>query len=129
MDIRSPRYLADGRIDCEVNHPTYGWVPFTADKEDPEPHGRAIFAAAEQIGPAAYVPPPPPSDAELSRHIRSQRDAKLRDEVDPVVSNPLRWADMTAEQQQAWADYRTALLDVPQQAGFPHDITWPSKPE
>ena len=29
----------------------------------------------------------------------------------------------------AWATYRQALRDVPSQAGFPHDIVWPTKPE
>lgn len=28
----------------------------------------------------------------------------------------------------AWAVYRQALRDVPAQAGFPHDVTWPTKP-
>lgn len=28
-----------------------------------------------------------------------------------------------------WATYRQALRDVPQQAEFPHNITWPTKPE
>ena len=32
---------------------------------------------------------------------------------------------MTAEQAQ----YRQALRDIPDQAGFPTDITWPTKPE
>ena len=30
---------------------------------------------------------------------------------------------------QVWLDYRQALRDVPAQAGFPHTITWPTKPE
>jgi len=31
--------------------------------------------------------------------------------------------------QVAWATYRSLLRAVPQQSGFPHDITWPTKPE
>ena len=27
-----------------------------------------------------------------------------------------------------WEVYRQNLRDVPSQAGFPHDITWPEKP-
>jgi hypothetical protein len=50
-------------------------------------------------------------------------------EVDAMVSNPLRWADMTTEQQSLWTQYRTDLLNVPQQFGFPHGVTWPTKPE
>ena len=29
----------------------------------------------------------------------------------------------------AWSTYRQALRDVPQQAGFPVDITWPEEPQ
>jgi uncharacterized protein YbjT (DUF2867 family) len=29
----------------------------------------------------------------------------------------------------AWATYRQALRDVPAQAGFPDNITWPEVPE
>lgn len=28
----------------------------------------------------------------------------------------------------AWATYRQALRDVPRQAGFPENITWPEMP-
>jgi len=31
--------------------------------------------------------------------------------------------------KQAWAAYRTALRDVPDQPGFPHTILWPTQPE
>lgn len=39
------------------------------------------------------------------------------------------WAlsDQTMTQEQI--DYRQALRDVPQQDGFPLNITWPTKPE
>jgi hypothetical protein len=59
--------------------------------------------------------------------VRFERD-KLLLEVDTVVSNPLRWASLSTEAQAAWAAYRQELLDVPQQSGFPADITWPTKP-
>ncbi len=29
---------------------------------------------------------------------------------------------------EAWRTYRQALRDIPEQAGFPLDITWPVKP-
>jgi hypothetical protein len=61
--------------------------------------------------------------------IRSQRDRILVTVVDPLVSNPLRWGDLTAEQQQAWTAYRRVLLDIPQQAGFPANVIWPTEPK
>lgn len=58
---------------------------------------------------------------------RSRRD-RLLEEMDAFVSNPMRWSSMNEDQHKAWADYRQALLDVPQQAGFPNDIEWPVSP-
>ena len=66
--------------------------------------------------------------AKAADQVRAARDHRLATEVDPVVTNPLRWADLTPTQQQAWADYRTALLNVPQQPGFPFEVVWPEKP-
>lgn len=33
----------DGSIDCEINHPVFGWIPFTARANDIELHGRIIY--------------------------------------------------------------------------------------
>ena len=64
---------------------------------------------------------------ELENTTRFERDNLLKD-VDAVTSNPLRWAELTSDKQAEWSTYRQALLDVPQQSGFPHDITWPTAP-
>ena len=60
--------------------------------------------------------------------VRQARDNLLSAVVDPMASNILRWNAMTVETQQLWAAYRQALLDIPSQAGFPTDVTWPTKP-
>ena len=44
MEYRNAVLNDNGTIDCEINHPDLGWIPFTADPDDPEEHGRAIFA-------------------------------------------------------------------------------------
>jgi len=49
--------------------------------------------------------------------------------VDPLVSNQFRWDDLTPEAQAALKDYRRALLDVPQQDGFPQNVVWPVNPQ
>jgi len=54
--------------------------------------------------------------------IRSERDDLLKQ------SDWTQVADAPVD-AQAWADYRQALRDVPQQSGFPADIDWPTKPE
>lgn len=61
MQIRNPIYTADGRIDCEINHQKYGWVPYTASGASTDPDEKAIFDAAFDVNPAPYVAPPPPT--------------------------------------------------------------------
>ena len=63
--------------------------------------------------------------------IREERAFRLQ-ECDAV--SPMRWNAMTDAQKQAWTDYRQALLDVPQQDGFPwggdpEAAPWPERPE
>jgi hypothetical protein len=60
-------------------------------------------------------------DAEQAKSIRNSRTEKLKD------SDWTQIADSTAD-KTAWATYRQALRDVPTQAGFPWDITWPDAP-
>lgn len=132
LEFRNPKFTKEGRIDIELNHPEYGWIPFTADPDDVEQHCRDLYAAALEVGPAAYEPPPPPvlSNEEMEEIVRAERDRLLRVNVDPVVSNPLRWDALTTEQQEALKLYRNDLLDVTAQAGFPEpdQIIWPTFP-
>ena len=67
------------------------------------------------------------TNAVLEANIRSERDSRLETDVDKI--NVIRWNSFTTEQQSAWQAYRQALLDVPQQEGFPTSIEWPGKPE
>lgn len=118
------------RMDVEINHPQYGWIPYTLDPADTDTtiDNDAVMAL---IGDdfAAYVPPTQAElDAAVAAQVRADRDGRLT-EVDAIAGNALRWAALDADTQAAWSAYRQALLDVPQQAGFPHDITWPTKPE
>lgn len=131
-EVRNAVSLQSGnlRMDVEINHPQHGWIPYTVDPADTDTtiDNDAIMAL---IGTdfAAYVAPTQAElDAAAAAQVRAERDNILAREVDPIVSNNLRWAEMTAENQAEWAAYRTALLDITDQSGFPHDITWPTKP-
>ena len=62
----------------------------------------------------------------LEKQARVKRDRLLKEVVDTI--NPMRWEAMTELQKDAWRVYRQALLDVPQQDGFPTSITWPTQP-
>ncbi len=77
----------------------------------------------------AYVAPTQTElDIETAANIRVKRDNILATVVDPFVSNPLRWADLSSDKQSEWSQYRTNLLNVPQQTGFPTNVTWPVEP-
>jgi hypothetical protein len=60
-------------------------------------------------------------DAEQAKSVRNSRTEKLKD------SDWTQLADSTVD-KAAWATYRTALRDVPTQAGFPWTIDWPEAP-
>ncbi len=64
----------------------------------------------------------------VKKDIREERDQKLIENVDPIVTNPLRWDGLSTDKQNEWKTYRQALLDVPAQSGFPFTHTWPNKP-
>lgn len=50
-------------------------------------------------------------DAAMQSAMRAVRNNYLVEYVDGVVSNPLRWADMSEELKQMYTDYRKYLLD------------------
>jgi hypothetical protein len=57
--IYAPTFNRNGGIDCDVDHPEFGRIPFTARQDDPETYGNAIYHAALAMGPAPYVPTDP----------------------------------------------------------------------
>jgi hypothetical protein len=133
MNYRNAKRLANGWIDCELEHPDHGWIPFTCDPNDT---GAQIDVIALHTvmgadpATAAYVPPTQEElDAMAADAVRAERDHKLTSEVDPVVMNPLRWADLTAQEQAEWVTYRRALLDITAQSGFPYGVVFPTEPE
>jgi hypothetical protein len=123
MNYRNPAYLEDGRIDCEIEHPEYGWIPFTCDPNDKgASFDTAALFAEMQPHAAPYTPPPPPSDEELAATIREQRDYLL------TQSDWTQLPDVPEATKTMWATYRQALRDITAQPGFPQDVTWPEKP-
>ena len=117
------------RMNVEINHPQHGWLPYTVDPADTDTtiDNNEVMALIGSNFAAYIAPTQAELDAKLADDVRSGRDYKLLT-VDQMVSNPLRWADLNADQQAAWSQYRTDLLDVPQQAGFPNTVTWPQEP-
>ena len=131
-EVRNARSMNEANtvIDVEINHPDYGWIPYLlTDYDEDQTVDNDVLLDLIGSDFAPYVPPTQEElDAQAAGQIRGQRDYLLETEVDPIVSNPLRWADLTTEQQNAWAAYRTDMLNITDQSGFPHNVTWPTKP-
>ncbi len=60
-------------------------------------------------------------DAAAAKSVRDERDSLLADTDWMALSDVTMSAEMTT--------YRQALRDITAQAGFPHSVTWPTKPE
>ncbi len=85
-----------------------GNVPFTSEEEADWDAKEAEYAAG--------------ADDRAAAEIRKERDSKLTEsDWTQVVDAPV--------DQAAWATYRQALRDIPNQAGFPNEVNWPTKPE
>ena len=59
----------------------------------------------------------------------SAKEQEVRGTRDDLLAETDWWAVSDRTMTQAETHYRQALRDVPQQDGFPVDITWPTKPE
>ena len=125
MRLRNPTYNAFGTIDVEIEHPDFGWIPFTASPNDAEEHGRIVYQRV-MSGEAGRIAPSPvdPIDV-LAAELRSKRTRKLTlCDWTQTLDAPLSEAE-----RAAWAEYRQALRAIPEQPGFPQDVTWPVVPD
>ena len=64
-------------------------------------------------------PDPEPEPLSLAETARAKRNQLL------VASDSMALADRITDE---WRTYRQLLRDVPAQAGFPSNITWPNEP-
>ena len=64
-------------------------------------------------------PDPEPTPLSAAETARIKRNELL------MISDKMALADRITEE---WRTYRQALRDVPAQAGFPSNITWPNEP-
>jgi hypothetical protein len=66
------------------------------------------------------------SQAELESIVQSANVRKRRNKL-LSASDWTQVADAPVD-QAAWAAYRQALRDIPQQEGFPATVVWPTQP-
>jgi hypothetical protein len=103
-------------------------VNICVDDPENERPSNWILSEIAQIGwqykNGEFIAPKPvePPLQDLIALIRQQRDFLLQS------SDWTQVADAPVD-KAAWATYRQALRDIPQQEGFPVTVDWPSQPE
>ena len=136
VSYRNAKFIEDNgwssRIDCEINHPKLGWIPYTLDLKDTDntiDNVSLINSMRQNNDVAAYIPPTEEEIlAEQEILVRQQRLYLLQTKVDPIASNNLRWSELTESEQDDIKLYRQGLLDITSQEGFPLSIDWPLVP-
>lgn len=117
-------------IDCEIEHPQFGWIPFTAMPNDVETLGVQVFNAciageAGPIAPYAPPPPPPPPSADANK-AEAERRLQTTDWVNqPDVYDPASTPHLT--NRDAFLAYRSQVraIAVNPVAG---NLNWPTEP-
>jgi hypothetical protein len=123
----------DDAIHCETGWPEEAepisdetWIALHDGQTD------GMLMALNEDGSPDLRERPPPADDVVAANERARRNAALT-ATDWVVARQeehilLGTAEENAERFKAFATFRQALRDVPQQPGFPHNIEWPAEP-
>ena len=61
-------------------------------------------------------------EEDAGKNVRGERNRLL------AQSDWTQGKDIPEATSTAWATYRQALRDIPTQAGFPYNVTWPQEP-
>jgi len=97
MRYKNPRYTVHGDIDIELDHPEFGWIPFTASPHDPESEGgRALFheIVAKEPGHVAPYEGPPLEEFMLNEWRQSMRVSAFQAKA--MLLQAGYWEDVSA---------------------------------
>ena len=117
-----PKLIPD---DLLASYDVYPYTRPAAPEYDSLTH-RLTDGSFEQVDGAwvlPYVVEQQPLE-QAERNIRSRRDGLLQETDWIVIKSYERGQNIPAE----WELYRQALRDITEQAGFPYEVTWPTKP-
>jgi hypothetical protein len=122
-----PDGVYGGETVLEVRDALKSPIPKGFTKQSPEPipanHYAVMQGGWKYIQGTAPVYQSPSDTVEnVANFIRQERDKNL------IESDWTQVLDAAVD-QAAWATYRQALRDIPQQEGFPATVVWPTQPE
>lgn len=98
MNIRNAKHVANGLINCEYEHPSLGWIPYTASPDDVEQTGRDIFALASQGQVAPADEPTKEQSEEKAKRIKDATDKEAA-KADPKLQ---AITSMSPDQVRDW---------------------------
>ena len=102
---RNVTYNAHGTVDMEIDHPQYGWIPFTADPNDSEQLGKDLYAAAI-AGTLGAIAPYVQSLADA----QSAQLALMDSSYTTAVTAPIAYMATTFQADQASQDLIASVL-------------------
>ena len=121
------KFRADGVYAGSVELPDGPTIPpYHTWSPPPEKDGfyavmRNGWVLVEGAAPPEPEPAPVPGP-DYAALARAERNARLS------ASDWTQLADAPVD-KAAWAAYRQALRDIPQQEGFPENVQWPEQPQ
>jgi hypothetical protein len=119
MNYRNAKHISNGRIDCEIEHPQFGWIPYTIDPEDTD--GTVDNAdLVNRIGTDAepYTPPTPPSDEEIAADLRRSMSCTKMQGI--LTLGETKWGEVLAYRNQGFVEATNTEPEIPA-------TTWPEK--
>ena len=116
IEFRNPVSTADGNIDMEINHPEFGWIPFTASPNDTEQLGVDLYNAATEKGNiASYTPP-----QITGNDIDAERDRRI---VDGFVFGGVKYQSRPEDRENISGASQVALEAI-MNGAQPGDLYW-----
>jgi polyphosphate kinase len=116
MEYKNTKYNKYGTIDCDINHPEFGWITTTLSPEDPETAD--LFNEVLSNGDIAEYEEvqltPEQIEEQNIQEIRRERNKRLEE-----LDRPLWLENLTVEHKEIIDTYYQALLDAPQTMVLP----------
>lgn len=133
INVSNPTYITKDltSIRCTITLDNYSQIPFTACIDDVESYGRQIYKDLVEGKYGKILPFEPviieKTEKQMADEIRMIRNGALA-ELDSLVVNPFRFAELDEDTKNQLAVYRKKLLDITDQPNFPNTVEWPTKP-